>query len=173
MRVPSPASTSSVIRRPRSPGCTGSRPRSPSTGSVGAGKTGRGSPSTTDAGGRRSPGRSFTPGERTRTDGRCPPACSTTSPTSRTTTGSRSSSTMPTVSASAEIAELVGCSLATAKIRVHRARRRLRETLAAACSFEIDDRGVLVCDPQPLAVRDAPQRADDAGDAGRLESRPN
>ncbi len=49
----------------------------------------------------------------------------------------------------AEIAELVGCSLATAKIRIHRARRRLRETLAAACSFEIDDRGVLVCNPQP------------------------
>jgi RNA polymerase sigma-70 factor (ECF subfamily) len=46
-----------------------------------------------------------------------------------------------------EIAELVGCSLATAKIRVHRARTRLRETLAAACSFEIDGRGVLVCDP--------------------------
>jgi RNA polymerase sigma-70 factor (ECF subfamily) len=51
-----------------------------------------------------------------------------------------------------EIAELVGCSLATAKIRVHRARARLRETLAAACSFEIDERGVLVCDPQPQRV---------------------
>ena len=48
-----------------------------------------------------------------------------------------------------ELAELLGCSLATAKIRVHRARARLRETLAAACSFEIDERGVLVCDPQP------------------------
>jgi RNA polymerase sigma-70 factor, ECF subfamily len=47
-----------------------------------------------------------------------------------------------------EIAELLGCSLATAKIRVHRARARLRETLATACSFEIDERGVLVCDPQ-------------------------
>src|SRR5512133_3355616 len=46
-----------------------------------------------------------------------------------------------------EIAELLGCSLATAKIRVHRARARLRETLATACSFEIDERGVLVCDP--------------------------
>ena len=46
-----------------------------------------------------------------------------------------------------EIAELLGCSLATAKIRVHRARARLRETLATACSFEIDQRGVLVCDP--------------------------
>ena len=48
-----------------------------------------------------------------------------------------------------EIADLLGCSLATAKIRVHRARARLRETLATACSFEIDERGVLVCDPVP------------------------
>jgi RNA polymerase sigma-70 factor (ECF subfamily) len=56
-----------------------------------------------------------------------------------------------------EIAELVGCSLATAKIRVHRARARLRETLNAACSFEIDERGVLVCDPQPnSATSDKP-----------------
>lgn len=48
-----------------------------------------------------------------------------------------------------EIAQLLGCSLATAKIRVHRARTRLRETLATACTFEVDERGVLVCDPQP------------------------
>lgn len=48
----------------------------------------------------------------------------------------------------AELAELVGCSVATAKIRVHRARTRLREALDAGCSFEIDDRGVLVCDPR-------------------------
>ena len=47
-----------------------------------------------------------------------------------------------------EIAQLLGCSLATVKIRVHRA--RLRETLDAACSFEIDERGVLVCDPQAV-----------------------
>jgi RNA polymerase sigma-70 factor, ECF subfamily len=52
-----------------------------------------------------------------------------------------------------EIAELLGCSLATAKIRVHRARARLRETLSTACNFEIDDRGVLVCEPtEPAAV---------------------
>jgi RNA polymerase sigma-70 factor, ECF subfamily len=55
-----------------------------------------------------------------------------------------------------EIAELLGCSLATAKIRVHRARVRLREMLAAACSFGIDERGVLVCEPQPeIQVRDS------------------
>lgn len=59
-----------------------------------------------------------------------------------------------------EIAELLGCSLATAKIRVHRARARLRETLDAACSFEIDERGVLVCDPVP----DAPTT--DTGSSG-------
>jgi RNA polymerase sigma-70 factor (ECF subfamily) len=52
-----------------------------------------------------------------------------------------------------EIAQLLGCSLATAKIRVHRARARLRETLDAACSFEIDERGVLVCDPEPATPR--------------------
>ena len=55
-----------------------------------------------------------------------------------------------------EIAELLGCSLATIKIRVHRARARLRETLEAACVFEIDERGVLVCDPQPaIQMRDS------------------
>ena len=51
-----------------------------------------------------------------------------------------------------EIAELLGCSLATAKIRVHRARTRLCETLTTACTFEIDERGVIVCDPQPNAA---------------------
>jgi RNA polymerase sigma-70 factor, ECF subfamily len=58
----------------------------------------------------------------------------------------------------AEIAELLGCSLATAKIRVHRARARLRETLAAACSFEIDERGVLVCDPTDSTTDPARER---------------
>jgi RNA polymerase sigma-70 factor (ECF subfamily) len=46
-----------------------------------------------------------------------------------------------------EISRLLGCTLATTKIRVHRARNRLRETLASACAFEVDERGVLVCDP--------------------------
>ena len=48
-----------------------------------------------------------------------------------------------------EIARLVDCSLATAKIRVHRARRALRAALDAACTFEVDQRGVLVCQPDP------------------------
>ena len=44
-----------------------------------------------------------------------------------------------------EVASLVGCSLATAKIRVHRAHEKLRDTLRGACDFHFDDRGVLVC----------------------------
>ena len=44
-----------------------------------------------------------------------------------------------------EIASVAGCTLATAKIRVHRARQRLRTALDEACTFETDDRGVLVC----------------------------
>jgi len=52
-----------------------------------------------------------------------------------------------------EIAQLLGCSVATAKIRLHRARRRLREVLDAACAFDIDERGVLVCEPAPFSAR--------------------
>ena len=48
-----------------------------------------------------------------------------------------------------EIAQLLDCSLATVKIRVHRARSRLREALAAGCDFSLDERGVTVCAPQP------------------------
>jgi RNA polymerase sigma-70 factor (ECF subfamily) len=52
-----------------------------------------------------------------------------------------------------EIARLLGCSVATAKIRLHRARRRLRQVLDAACAFDIDERGVLVCEPTPSATQ--------------------
>ena len=48
-----------------------------------------------------------------------------------------------------EIAEMLGVSLATVKIRLHRAREKLRSALARACSFAADERGVLVCDPKP------------------------
>jgi RNA polymerase sigma-70 factor (ECF subfamily) len=48
-----------------------------------------------------------------------------------------------------EIAEMLGVSLATVKIRVHRAREKLRTALRDACSFSADDRGVLVCEAKP------------------------
>jgi RNA polymerase sigma-70 factor (ECF subfamily) len=46
----------------------------------------------------------------------------------------------------AQTAEICGCSLPTAKIRIHRARLRLRETLHKACDFYRDDDNVLRCD---------------------------
>jgi len=47
-----------------------------------------------------------------------------------------------------EIAEMLGVSLATVKIRIHRAREKLRVALGQACSFSADERGVVVCDPK-------------------------
>lgn len=54
-----------------------------------------------------------------------------------------------------EIAEILGVSVATAKIRIHRGRARLRTALQEACEFEPDDRGVTVCNPA------SPARPDD------------
>lgn len=48
-----------------------------------------------------------------------------------------------------EIAEMLDLSLATVKIRLHRARMRLRDALDRACSFSHDERGVLICEPKP------------------------
>jgi RNA polymerase sigma-70 factor, ECF subfamily len=48
----------------------------------------------------------------------------------------------------AEIAELLGLSLANVKMRLHRARRALQSMLNEACAFGKDERGVLVCDPK-------------------------
>lgn len=45
-----------------------------------------------------------------------------------------------------QVAEVCTCSVATAKIRVHRARRRLRETLNDRCDFYRDDDSVFRCD---------------------------
>jgi RNA polymerase sigma-70 factor, ECF subfamily len=46
-----------------------------------------------------------------------------------------------------EIAKMLGLTVATTKIRVHRGRLRLRQALEEGCTFEPDDRGVTVCDP--------------------------
>jgi len=46
----------------------------------------------------------------------------------------------------AEVAEIAECSVATAKIRIHRARRRLKQALADACTFYRDDENVFRCD---------------------------
>jgi len=48
-----------------------------------------------------------------------------------------------------QLAEIVGCSVATAKIRIHRARRRLKEALSEECSFYRDGQNVFRCDRKP------------------------
>ncbi len=48
----------------------------------------------------------------------------------------------------AQTAEACGCSLATAKIRIHRARTRLKQALERDCHFYHDDDQVLRCDPK-------------------------
>lgn len=45
-----------------------------------------------------------------------------------------------------QTAKICGCSVATAKIRIHRARLRLREALQRECSFYHDSDNVLRCD---------------------------
>lgn len=50
-----------------------------------------------------------------------------------------------------QMAEVLGVSLATVKIRLHRARLRLRAQLEAGCAFSHDERDVLVCEPKSPA----------------------
>ena len=44
-----------------------------------------------------------------------------------------------------QTAAIVGCSLPTAKIRIHRARQRLRKALEDECRFYRDDGSVFRC----------------------------
>lgn len=46
------------------------------------------------------------------------------------------------------IAETLGLSLDNVKIRLHRARARLKTALSAGCDFDANDRGVLICEPK-------------------------
>jgi len=49
----------------------------------------------------------------------------------------------------AQTAEILGISLANAKVRIHRARNRLREALNRACDFYTSHDGALRCDRKP------------------------
>lgn len=51
-----------------------------------------------------------------------------------------------------EIADVLGCSVAAVKIRLHRARSRMAELVQRSCALTGDSRGVLVC--EPLEPRD-------------------
>ncbi len=47
-----------------------------------------------------------------------------------------------------EIAEIIGVSVDTAKIRLHRAPARLKQELEKQCSFYRDDRNEFACQPK-------------------------
>jgi RNA polymerase sigma-70 factor (ECF subfamily) len=51
-----------------------------------------------------------------------------------------------------EIADALGVSLGTVKIRLHRARARLRQDLGGGCSFYRDGRNEFACQPKPRGV---------------------
>jgi RNA polymerase sigma-70 factor (ECF subfamily) len=53
----------------------------------------------------------------------------------------------------AEIAEVAGISLDAVKIRLHRARTRLRKELQSKCSFYHDERNELACDRKTTPIK--------------------
>ncbi|SPF43669.1 putative RNA polymerase sigma factor SigZ [Syntrophobacter sp. SbD1] len=46
-----------------------------------------------------------------------------------------------------EIADILDTTVENVKVRLHRARKELRVLLEKKCAFEVDERGVLVCEP--------------------------
>jgi RNA polymerase sigma-70 factor (ECF subfamily) len=46
-----------------------------------------------------------------------------------------------------EIADILGLSVENVKVRLHRARKKFKAILEEKCTFEVDERNVLVCDP--------------------------
>ncbi len=46
-----------------------------------------------------------------------------------------------------EIADTLGISVQNVKVRLHRARKKLKALLEEKCTFEVDERSVLTCEP--------------------------
>ena len=46
-----------------------------------------------------------------------------------------------------EIADILGITLENVKVRLHRARKKFKAILEEECTFEVDERNVLVCEP--------------------------
>ena len=46
-----------------------------------------------------------------------------------------------------EIADILGLTVENVKVRLHRARKKLKGILEEGCTFEVDERSVLVCEP--------------------------
>jgi hypothetical protein len=68
-------------------------------------------------------------------------------PTTASTTNSTFNYVRDIVGLNAQqVAEICGCSLATAKIRIHRARHRLKPALQQQCEFYRDRENVFRCE---------------------------
>jgi len=46
-----------------------------------------------------------------------------------------------------EIADILGLTVENVKVRLHRARKKFKAILEEKCTFEVDERNMLVCDP--------------------------
>ena len=53
-----------------------------------------------------------------------------------------------------EIAEILDISIENVKVRLHRARRKLKTILEEECRFEVDERSVFICQPVLKKLRD-------------------
>ncbi len=51
-----------------------------------------------------------------------------------------------------EIADIIGITVANVKIRLHRARKKLKLLLEEHCVFEVDERNVLTCQPEKIRL---------------------
>jgi RNA polymerase sigma-70 factor, ECF subfamily len=49
-----------------------------------------------------------------------------------------------------EVADILGITVENAKVRLHRARKRLKTLLEQKCTFEADERNVLMCEPKNI-----------------------
>jgi len=47
-----------------------------------------------------------------------------------------------------EVADILGITVENSRVRLHRARKRLKALLEKKCTFETDERNVLVCEPK-------------------------
>ncbi|MDI7261659.1 MAG: RNA polymerase sigma factor, partial [Thermodesulfobacteriota bacterium] len=47
-----------------------------------------------------------------------------------------------------EMAEILGITVENVKVRLHRARKKLKTILEEKCTFETDERNVLICEPK-------------------------
>jgi RNA polymerase sigma-70 factor (ECF subfamily) len=46
-----------------------------------------------------------------------------------------------------EIADILGLSVENVKVRAHRGRKKMKDILKEKCTFEVDERNVLICEP--------------------------